>query len=135
MDLSANADSTRARLDKWLWAARFFKTRSKARDAVVGGKVHVNGARTKAGHALGVGDALRITKAGQVFDIVVCDLSEQRGPADRAQILYAETQASREKRAHEAAQRKAAHLSTPIPQGRPSKKDRRALLRHKRGER
>lgn len=130
--LSANVEGKQVRLDKWLWCARFYKTRSMARTAVVGGRVHVNGQRTKAGHGLRVGDRLNISKAGQLFEIEVRALARRRRPAARAQALYAESSASQRRREHETTQRKAAHLSTPVPHGRPDKKDRRALLRYKR---
>lgn len=131
MGSSASADVERVRLDKWLWAARFFKTRSQAGQAVTGGKVHVNGARAKAGHGLKVGDGLRITKAGQVFEIEVRALSGRRGSATQAQRLYAETEASRRRREREEARHRAARMQVPRPRGRPDRKARRQLRRFK----
>lgn len=116
-------------MDKWLWAARFFKTRSLAQQAVGGGKVHVNGHRVKASHALKAGDIVEVTKGPQQFEIIVRGLSEKRGPASRAQALYEETEASVEKRRKEAEIRKMERLARPMPERRPDKKERRQLRR------
>lgn len=121
------------RLDKWLWAARFFKTRSLATAAVAGGKVHVNGVRAKPAHELHVGDRLNITRGTERYEIVVLALSDRRGPASVAQTLYEETEVSRVSRAHEDALRKAAMLATPMTKGRPDKKTRRLIHRFKQG--
>ncbi|MES1949570.1 ribosome-associated heat shock protein [Salinisphaera sp. S4-8] len=126
--------NTAVRVDKWLWAARFFKTRSMAAKAVKGGKVHVNGHRAKASTAVKVDDRLDITKGETAFEIDVCGLSEQRGPAVQAVQLYNETDASRERRAAQAAERRAARMSMPRPAIRPDKKQRRELRRFKQGE-
>ena len=115
------------RIDKWLWAARFFKTRSLAAHAVDGGKVHVNGARVKRARALNVGDRLEIHKGGYEFQIHVLLLSGRRGPAKIAQSLYEETAQSIEKRAALNEQHKLAAASTPHPQRKPDKKARRQL--------
>lgn len=115
------------RLDKWLWAARFFKTRSLATEAVAGGHVHANGQRAKPSYAVQAGDELRVTKAQQTFVIHVETLSEKRGPAAQAEQLYTETDASRDARQEAAAQRRALRVTTPRPEGRPDKKGRRAL--------
>jgi len=123
----------RVRLDKWLWAARFFKTRSQATSAVTGGKVHVNGHRIKAAHGLKVGDELHITKGSVTFEVVVRGLSEKRGPAKQAEALYEETEASRQAREKAALERKAARLATPVPKHRPDKRDRRRLRQFKYG--
>lgn len=122
---------TKLRLDKWLWAARFFKTRSLATEAVTGGHVHANGQRAKPSYAVQPGDELRITKAQQTFVIHVDGLSEKRGPAREAEQLYTETAASRESRLETAAQRRAVRVTTPRPAGRPDKKGRRELRRLK----
>jgi len=119
------------RLDKWLWAARFFKTRSLATAAVSGGKVHVNGMRVKPAHEVRIGDCLTITRGPEQFEVHVAGVSDRRGPASVAQALYEETEASRESRAREAAMRKAAALATPTTQGRPDKKTRRLIHRFK----
>jgi ribosome-associated heat shock protein Hsp15 len=115
------------RIDKWLWAARFFKTRSLAAQAVGGGKVHVNGARVKAAKALRTGDRLQIHKGGIEFDITVLALSARRGPASEAQTLYCESQASRQRRETLQQQHRLAAASTPRPLKRPDKKARRQL--------
>lgn len=119
------------RLDKWLWAARFFKTRSLATEAVAGGHVHANGQRAKPSYAVQPGDELRITKAQQTFVIQVEELAAKRGPARKAEQLYTETEASRAARLEAAAERRAVRLTTPRPEGRPDKKGRRALRRLK----
>jgi ribosome-associated heat shock protein Hsp15 len=123
-------DSDRVRLDKWLWAARFYKTRSLATDAVGGGKVEVNGERAKPAKAVKPGDEIRLRLGPYEHVLVVRQLAERRGPAAAAQALYEETQASRDERA-----RLAAHLKMAPPtfvyeeKGRPTKKDRRDLSR------
>lgn len=122
------------RLDKWLWAARFFKTRSLARAAVEGGKVHIDQARAKPARALRVGDRLEITRGEVRWEVVVEALSERRGPASAAQALYEETTASREQREQDAQRRRDARSATPDAPGRPTKRDRRQLERLKRGE-
>ncbi|MBF0438635.1 MAG: RNA-binding protein [Magnetococcales bacterium] len=115
------------RLDKWLWSARFFKTRSLAIEAANGGKVHVNGLRAKPGRDLKVGDQLVIRKEAFVYEVVVRALSIYRGPASVAQTLYEESESSRQKREMVAlALRSEPH---PLPGGRPTKKDRRAIIR------
>lgn len=124
----------RARLDKWLWAARFFKTRSQATQATNGGKVHVNGARAKAGHGVKIGDRLGITKRELHFEIDVRELSERRGSATLAQTLYAETAESVAAREQAAMRRRQAQNSMPQPDHRPDKRDRRELRRFKTGE-
>lgn len=121
------------RLDKWLWSARFFKTRSLATAAAAGGKVHVNGTRAKPAHELAVGDTLTITRGSERYEITVRGLTDKRGPASVAQTLYEETEASREARAREAAMRKAASLATPMTPGRPDKRTRRLIHRFKQG--
>ncbi|ERJ20161.1 Heat shock protein [Salinisphaera shabanensis E1L3A] len=128
------AHNNAVRVDKWLWAARFFKTRSMAAKAVKGGKVHVNGHRAKASTGVKVDDRLEVTKGETAFEIDVRGLSEQRGPAARAVELYAETQASRERREAQATERRAARMSMPRPSLRPDKKQRRELRRFKQGE-
>jgi ribosome-associated heat shock protein Hsp15 len=128
------AHNNAVRVDKWLWAARFFKTRSMAAKAVKGGKVHDNGHRAKASTGVKVDDRLEVTKGETAFEIDVRGLSEQRGPAAQAVELYAETQASRERREAQAAERRAARMSMPRPSLRPDKKQRRELRRFKQGE-
>jgi ribosome-associated heat shock protein Hsp15 len=116
------------RIDKWIWASRFFKTRGLAADAVLAGHVHLNGARVKASKGVRVGDELEIRIGTTQWTVVVVGLSDKRGPATVAQELYRETNDSRSAREHEALQRKLA----PPPLGadlgaRPTKQDRRRL--------
>lgn len=117
---------TGVRLDKWLWAARFFKTRGRAKEAIDGGKIHLNGQRSKPSKEVAIGDTLSITQGYDTRIVKVLGLSEHRGGAPAAQGLYEETQESQEKRALIAEQRRAAgsHVS---PEGRPSKRDRRLI--------
>ena len=122
------------RVDKWLWAARFFKTRSLASKSVKGGKVHVNGHRAKASTSVHIDDRLDITKGETTFEIDVLDLSDKRGSAAIAATLYAETPASLEMRQQQAEERRVARMSTPRPAIRPDKKQRRALRRFKQGD-
>ena len=124
-------DRNSVRLDKWLWAARFFKTRALASAAISGGKVHVDGVRSKPARAIAVGDRLRITKGAYSFDIIVRALSEQRGPASVAQTLYSETEESKAQRLIQGEKHRLASLFAPRPNHRPGKHDRRQLLKHK----
>jgi ribosome-associated heat shock protein Hsp15 len=121
------------RIDKWLWAARFFKTRSMASKACELGRIQSNRQRVKPAREVHVGDLLQIATPGGDFEIQVLSLSEERGPAAVAQALYLETEASKEQRQKLAEARKAAMDFTPAPQGRPSKRDRR-ILRQFRGD-
>ena len=123
------------RLDRWLWAARFFKTRALAAEAIDGGKVELNGQRAKRSKLLQPGDRLRIRKGPFEQVIVVQGLSERRGPASEAQTLYEETAESREARTKLAAQLKAENALFTPPKGKPSKKERRELSRLKRRNR
>ena len=123
-------ESDRVRIDKWLWAARFFKTRSLATDAVGGGKVEVNGEHAKPAKAVKIGDEVRLRLGPYEHVLIVRGLSDRRGSATIAQTLYEETAASREAREKLSAQLKMA----PAPfvyeeKGRPTKKDRRDLAR------
>jgi ribosome-associated heat shock protein Hsp15 len=120
------------RVDKWLWAARFFKTRSAATDAVDGGHVEVNGERAKPAKALKVGDELRIRLHHNTFVVHVRGFAERRGPAADAQTLYEETAESRTERERLAEQRRLAPPMAFEEGGRPTKKDRRDLSRVKR---
>src|SRR5699024_2802578 len=117
------------RLDKWLWAARFFKTRRLATTAVQGGHVHVNGARVKPARAVRAGDLLAITKGEARLEVVVLALSATRGPARVAQTLYRQTEASLREQEARAERRRHAPAAAPSPGGRPDKKQRRALRR------
>ncbi|MES1955628.1 heat shock protein Hsp15 [Salinisphaera hydrothermalis EPR70] len=134
---SRKSESTAApavRVDKWLWAARFFKTRSLASTAVKGGKVEIDGHKAKPSANVRAGQQLRITKGEVVFEIDIVDVSDKRGPATQAETLYSETEASRERRAERAAERRAARISMPRPTSRPDKKQRRQLRRFKHGD-
>jgi|SRR5699024_3740249 len=119
------------RLDKWLWAARFYKTRSQAAAAIKGGHVRVNGQRGKTSTGVRIGDQLRVTKGAVSFTVDVTALADKRGPASVAQTLYAETAASSAARAQAAAQRRAVQAQVPHHNKRPDKKQRRALRRFK----
>jgi ribosome-associated heat shock protein Hsp15 len=123
---------TSVRIDKWLWAARFFKTRSLASRACELGRVQSKGQPAKPSREVRVGDMLHITNDGGDFDVEVLLLSDVRGPATLAQTLYCETDASRELRMKVAAKRKALHQFEQLPAGRPSKRDRRHII-HFRG--
>lgn len=119
------------RLDKWLWAARFFKTRSLAKAAIEGGKVHLGGQRVKVSREISVGDTLQIRQGWDEKVITVKALSDQRRGAPEAQALYEETTESLEKREAEAAARKAAGGMIDRPANRPTKKQRRQIHRFK----
>ncbi len=115
------------RLDRWLWAARFFKTRSLAKQAVEGGKVHLDGKRVKPAKTVQVGQTLEIRRGSVAQEVVVCALSEQRGPAKVAQTLYEETAASIEAREETRARRAMERAGLQVPTTKPTKKDRRDL--------
>jgi len=119
---------TLVRMDKWLWAARFFKTRSLAARACELGRIQSHGQIAKAARDVRIGDMLQITSEGGDFQVEVLLLSETRGPASVAQTLYRETDASRELRLKAAAERKAQHQFEQLPAGRPSKRDRRHII-------
>jgi ribosome-associated heat shock protein Hsp15 len=120
------------RLDKWLWCARFFRSRGLAQDAVEGGHVQVNGERVKASRLVRVGDRLRITRERERFEVEVAGIPLRRGPAAEARQHYVETPESEAARAHA---RELDRLSAPVSDGRPDKRDRRDLIRiHKRGQ-
>lgn len=116
------------RMDKWLWAARFFKTRALAARACGLGRIEANGQPAKAAREVRVGDMLQVTNDGGEFQLEVVQLSEVRGPASVAQTLYRETEASREQRLKAAAERKAMRQFEQLPVGRPSKRDRGKII-------
>ena len=124
-----HADSAGAgiRLDLWLWAARFYKTRSLAKQAIETGKVEVGGQRAKASRTLRVGDALRVVRGAEVFEVVVLGLSDTRGPASVARMLYAESEASQARRAEALAQARAARAGYQPPESKPDKRARRLI--------
>ena len=115
------------RIDKWLWAARFFKTRSAAQQAIEGGKVKLNGERTKPAKNLQPGDRLDINIRGYEWEIEVVALSDKRGPAVVARTLYSEGEESRQKRALEVEKRRRFNEPASTIKGRPTKRDRRVL--------
>jgi ribosome-associated heat shock protein Hsp15 len=116
------------RMDKWLWAARFFKTRALAARACELGRIQSNGQPSKPAREVRIGDMLRVTNEGGDFQVEVLLLSEVRGPASVAQTLYCETEVSREARLKLAAERKAMKQFEQLPSGRPSKRDRRKII-------
>ncbi|MGC3962774.1 MAG: RNA-binding S4 domain-containing protein [Rhodocyclaceae bacterium] len=117
------------RLDKWLWAARFFKTRTLATEAVEGGRVHVNGVRVKPAKDVKPGDRVEVTMAETRWELIVRDLAEKRGPATVARTLYEETEASQRARAERAEARRVQAEPADDIRGRPTKRDRRSLDR------
>jgi ribosome-associated heat shock protein Hsp15 len=117
------------RIDKWLWAARFFKTRTLASRACELGRIQLNGQPTKPAREIRIGDRLNVTNEGGEFQIEVLELSDMRGPAPIAQALYRESEASREARQKAAAERKTTMNFEPAPANRPSKRDRQAIIR------
>jgi ribosome-associated heat shock protein Hsp15 len=119
---------TSVRVDKWLWAARFFKTRALAARACDLGRIQSNGQPAKPARDVRIGDKLRITNEGGEFQVEVLLLSEVRGPASVAQGLYRETDASKELRLKAAAERKVLRDFEDLPAGRPSKRDRRRII-------
>ena len=122
----------RVRMDKWLWAARFFKTRTQAARACELGRIESNGLRAKAAREVRVGDLLQVKNDGGDFQVEVLVLSEMRGPAAVAQALYRETEASRELRLKLAEERKAMPHFEALREGKPSKRDRREIGRFRR---
>ena len=131
-DKSSQTELARVRLDKWLWAARFFKTRSLAKQAIEGGKVHCNDARCKSSKEVQPGDLLQIRQGWDELTVKVKSLSDKRQGAPQAALLYDETEESVKTRQLQAAQRKAMNAANPHPQKRPSKKDRRQIHRFRR---
>ncbi len=122
------------RIDVWLWAARFFKTRSLAKKACELSRIRTSGQLVKPARDVRLGDRLQISTPGADFEVEVLGLSDTRGPASVAHTLYRETDASREMRLKVAAERKAMMHYTPAPQSRPSKKDRRRIIQFRQGQ-
>jgi len=120
------------RLDKWLWAARFFKTRALATEAVNGGKVHLNGHRVKPGRLVQIGDALRIQRGPVLYEINVKGINKQRRPASEMDQLYEETEASIESRQQLTDLRKMAAGARAAPARKPNKHERKHIVRFKR---
>ncbi|PKH23848.1 heat-shock protein [Enterobacterales bacterium CwR94] len=123
------ADSVR--LDKWLWAARFYKTRALAREMVEGGKVHYNGQRSKPSKSVELNATLTLRQGNDERTVVITQITDQRRPASEAQQMYSETEASIVKRENVALARKMNALSMPHPDRRPDKKERRDLMKFK----
>jgi ribosome-associated heat shock protein Hsp15 len=119
-----SAHVERVRLDKWLWAARFYRTRSLAADAIESGQVRVDGERVKPAHSVRAGSRVAIRKRGLAWDVDVLGSSERRGPAAEAALLYRETAESAQARERVIAERKSAHAAAAA---RPTKRDRRRL--------
>ncbi len=132
----SDADETgeRNRLDKWLWCARFYKTRSVAAQAITGGKAHLNGERVKPAHLVRVGDTISVVFQGVAADFKVLSHPTRRGPAWMRQSHYVETPASLERRERFREQHRLASLSRPQSQEKPDKRQRRALLKLQRGQ-
>jgi ribosome-associated heat shock protein Hsp15 len=135
MDRETAETNEEIRVDKWLWAARFFKSRSLAANAVDGGKIHVNGARAKPSRTIRPGDELTIRRGPCEWIVIVKGIAKFRGPAPEAQLLYGETQESIRKREIASAQFKFERSPGFDLRGRPSKKDRRAMRRFTRKDR
>lgn len=128
------SDENDVRLDKWLWAARFYKTRAMAREMVEGGKVHYNGQRSKPSKLVEIGAEIRLRQGNDERTIIVLSLMSQRKGAPEAQTMYQESAESIEKREKIAQVRKLNALTMPHPDRRPDKKERRHLMRFKHGE-
>ncbi|MDU6410190.1 MAG: ribosome-associated heat shock protein Hsp15 [Yersiniaceae bacterium] len=127
-------DETAVRLDKWLWAARFYKTRALAREMIEGGKVHYNGQRTKPSKLVEVNAEIKLRQGNDDRTLIVLGVTAQRRAAPEAQLLYEETAASIENREKVALARKTQSLTMPHPDRRPDKKERRNLIKFKYGE-
>lgn len=125
--MNQTQQETAVRIDKWLWAARFFKTRSLASTAVSGGHVHVDGSRVKPSRNVQIGNRLQIRRGHEEYEVEVLALSSRRGPAKEAALLYAETEESQAKRDAAREQRKLVGGPTAKPDGRPDKRDRRKI--------
>ncbi len=123
----AKTEDGGVRLDSWLWAARFFKTRSLARDAIEGGKVTVNGARSKPSKQVTIGMTLDVRRGEEQFTVTIAGLAKRRGPASVAAGLYNESSQSIESREAARSEARLLRLGLTVPAGRPSKRDRRAL--------
>jgi ribosome-associated heat shock protein Hsp15 len=131
--MTSDADNQdRNRIDKWLWHARFFKTRSLAAAAVNGGKVKLDGERVKAAHKVRIGQLLQVTLGERSIEVQVLALPARRGPAAEAQAAYAETPASAERNARHREQQRLAALTRPQPDHRPDKRERRQMEKWRR---
>lgn len=126
-ELQAPSTAASVRLDLWLWAARFFKTRALAKQAIETGKVDVGGQRAKPARAVRIGDGLRIVRGEEIFEIVVAGLSDTRGPAPVARALYAESEGSRLAREARMAELRASRAGYQAPEQKPDKRARRLI--------
>lgn len=120
------------RLDKWLWAARFFKTRPLATEAVSGGKVHLNGNRVKPGRTVNIGDELKIQQGTYAFEVNVLGINDKRRPAREARLLYEESESSVAEREKLAEMHRLAAMGSQSPDRRPTKQERGKIIRFKR---
>jgi ribosome-associated heat shock protein Hsp15 len=125
--MTPSPDTPGVRLDLWLWAARFYKTRALAKAAIEGGKVDVQGQAAKASRMLKTGETLRLQRGEDLFEVQVVALSAKRGPAAAAALLYLEPDAARETRLRLAAERRAANAGYRAPAGKPDKRARRLI--------
>ena len=132
--MTADEKIANHRIDKWLWQARFYKTRGLAAAAIEGGKVHLNAERVKPAHRVRIGDRLSLSLQGIVAEFEVLGLPLRRGPAAEAQSCFIETPASAQRRAKLREQQRLAQVSRPRPVGRPDKRDRRRLMRLQRDQ-
>ena len=124
----ANTDILDVRLDKWLWAARLFKTRSVARAAIQSGKVHYNGQRSKPSKIVELGATVKVPAGFDTKELIICDIVEQRRSAALVEGMYRETEASVEQRERNAAARKLSAFHSPKPDTKPDKKQRRQII-------
>jgi ribosome-associated heat shock protein Hsp15 len=132
--MAAGDSEDNQRLDKWLWHARFYKTRSLASAAIRSGKASLNGERVKPAHVVRIGDRVNLALQGIVTEFSVLGLPVRRGPAVEAQSHYAETEQSAQRRIQLREQQRLAQLSRPHSEGRPDKRDRRRLMKLQRGQ-
>ena len=131
MPIDPSEEQASVRIDRWLWAARFFKTRSLAKAAIEGGKVSMQGQRVKPAKEVSIGQTLVIRRGDDVYTVDITGLSEQRGPAKVAQTLYQETLESIEAREERHAQRRMERAGLTVPETKPTKKQRRDLRKLK----
>ncbi|TQI77720.1 heat shock protein Hsp15 [Serratia fonticola] len=134
MKAKATPDDDAVRLDKWLWAARFYKTRALAREMIDGGKVHYNGQRGKPSKIVELNAEIKLRQGNEERTVIVLAVSSQRRGASEAQLMYQETEASIANREKMALARKMNALTMPHPDRRPDKKERRDLIKFKFGE-
>lgn len=130
--MTSDQSKKSVRIDKWLWASRFFKTRGLAAKACDLGRIRSNEIEAKPARDVHIGDMLRVKNEGGEFHIEVLGISDIRGPAPAAQALYRETDESKERRQREAAERKAMQDYAPLPERRPTKRDRRRIIQFRR---